>query len=175
MTKVITGLFSLPSEGARAIDTIVAKGIPVKNVSLVASDAIDRDAFGVETNSKLPEGAAIGATTGGAIGALVAGLTAVGAIATGGAGLLVAGPIVAAFAGAGAGAAAGSILGGAIGLAIPEHEVKHYEDAINEGSVLVGVQIDDAVERLFDDRDSDADDVVKEVFRDCNAEKVSHA
>jgi ferritin-like metal-binding protein YciE len=56
-------------------------------------------------------------------------------------GLLVAGPIVAALAGAGAGAAAGGVIGGLIGLGIPEHQVKYFQDAIEKGSVLVGVKV----------------------------------
>src|SRR5690606_30022721 len=111
-------LFENHTDAAAALDSLVAAGFDTSNISFIASDDFDADAFTVQTHSKLPEGAAIGAGTGGAIGALVAGLTAVGAIATGGAGLLVAGPLVAALAGAGAGAAGGSILGGLIGLAI---------------------------------------------------------
>jgi len=102
---------------------------------------------------------------GGAIGALAAGLTTVGVISTGGAGLIAAGPIIAALAGAGAGAAGGSIIGGAVGAAIPEHEVKHYEDAIEKGSVLVGVECSDG----------DTKDKAKEALKACEAEKISNA
>lgn len=163
--KIITGLFESHPNAATAIDTLAAKGIPESRISLVASDSFDQESFGVETHSKLAEGAAIGAGTGGAIGAVVAGLTLVGAVATGGAGLLVAGPIVAALAGAGAGAAGGSILGGLIGLAIPEHEVKHYEEAIEKGSVLIGVE-------CINDGDKK---IVKDVFEQFKASKISRA
>jgi hypothetical protein len=115
----------------------------------------------------MAEGVAVGATTGGAVGALVAGLTAVGTIATGGTGLLVAGPVVAALAGAGAGAAGGSILGGLVGASIPEHEIKHYEDALNKGSVLVGVHVPDDAD--------DLEDVAKRTLKESGAIKVSHA
>jgi hypothetical protein len=54
------------------------------------SDSVGKD-FKIEDSSKMPEGLAAGATAGGVIGALIAGLTAVGTIATGG-GLLIAGP-----------------------------------------------------------------------------------
>src|SRR5690606_38987047 len=110
-----------------------------EEISLLIGDNFDREAFAVKSQTKMPEGAALGAASGGAIGALIGGLTAVGTIATGGAGLLVAGPVVAALAGAGAGAAGGGVLGGLVGAAIPEHEVKHYEDALSKGSVLIGV------------------------------------
>lgn len=161
---MLTGLFRNEQDAAAAIDLLEIEGFSADDISIVASDSMDRDAFAVSSHSKLPEGAAIGAGTGGALGALIAGLTAVGAIATGGVGLIVAGPIVAALAGAGAGAAAGGVLGGAIGAAIPEHEVKEVEDAIKAGSILVGVHCDDADQRKR----------VKAIFRDCNAKSISH-
>lgn len=165
MSTVITGLFNTPAEAAAAVQTLEARGIPENEISLMAGENFKKEAFAVSSHSKLPEGVAIGAGAGGAVTALAAGLTAVGAVATGGAGLLVAGPLVAALAGAGAGAATGSVIGGAIGAAIPEHEVKHYEDAVEKGSVLVGVHCED----------SDHKDIAKEAFKDCDAEKVSNA
>jgi hypothetical protein len=165
MDTVITGLFNTPAEAAAAVQTLEYRGIPEHEISIMASEKFKKEAFAVDSHSKLPEGVAIGAGAGGAIVALVAGLTAVGAIATGGAGLLVAGPIVAALAGAGAGAATGGIIGGAIGASIPEHEVKHYEDAVKKGSVLVGVHCEN----------SEHKDIAKQTFKDCNAEKISNA
>jgi len=61
-------------------------------------------------------------------------------IATGGIGLLAAGPIVAALAGAGAGAAAGGLVGALVGWGIPDHHIKFYKDALEKGSVLLGVK-----------------------------------
>ncbi|MEM8756942.1 MAG: hypothetical protein AAGF47_04075 [Planctomycetota bacterium] len=165
MSTVITGLFNDPADASAAIQTLEARGVPADKMSLVAGDQVNKESFAIQTHSKLPEGVAIGAGTGGAIGALVAGFTAVGVIGTGGAGILAAGPLVAAFAGAGAGAAGGSIIGGAIGTAIPEHEVKHYEDAIEKGSVLVGVECpDDSVKNT-----------AKDTFEHFDAKKVSTA
>lgn len=165
MSKVITAVFESNYNAAGALESLVENGFDSGDISLVASEEFDHENFGVETHSKLAEGTAIGATAGGATGAVIAGLTAVGAVATGGAGLVVAGPLVAALAGAGAGAAGGSILGGLIGAAIPEHEIKHYEDAIDKGHVLIGV----------DCENSDQRDTAKDVFRQFQATKISHA
>lgn len=165
MSTVITGLFPDEASAAAAIVALEISGVPEADLSLIASDKFNKDSFAIQAKSKLAEGTAIGATAGGAIGALAAGLTAVGAIATGGAGLLVAGPLIAALAGAGAGAAGGSLIGGAVGLAIPENEIKHYEDAMEKGAVLVGVNCED----------SDRADRVKEILKECGADKVSHA
>jgi len=162
---MVTGLFDTEAEAAAAIRGLESAGFTERSISLIAGENVNRDAFTVSSHSKLPEGAAVGATAGGALGALVAGFTAAGAIATGGVGLLVAGPIVAALAGAGAGAATGGVVGGAIGAAIPEHEIKHVENALEKGSVLIGVHCDNDAERSR----------AKEVMRDAGADRISHA
>lgn len=165
MSTTITGLFATPRDASAAIHTLEAKGVLPSRMSLIAGKSTKKDAFAIDSHSKLPEGVAIGAGAGGAIGALVAGFTAVGAIATGGAGLIAAGPIVSALAGAGAGAAGGGAIGGGIGSGFPEHEVKHVQDALEHGSVMVGVECDDG----------DQKDVVKDTFKRFDAEKVSTA
>lgn len=165
MTKILTAVFETHTQAARAVESLAAAGFGHDEISFVASDEFDVDTFGVETHSKMPEGAAIGAGAGGAVGAVVAGMTLVGAVASGGLGLIAAGPIVAALAGAGAGAAGGSVIGGLIGLAIPEHEVKHYEEALEKGHVLVGVECETSDQRK----------TVKDIFNRCNASKISHA
>lgn len=167
MSKIITGLFNDERSAAAAIMALEVSGVPESDLSLIASGAVNRDSFAIQDKSKIAEGTALGATTGGAVGALVAGLTAAGAVATGGAGLLIAGPLVAALAGAGAGAAGGSILGGAIGFSIPENEIKHHEDALKKGSMLVGVNCDE--------KDDDRRDAIKNTLEECGATKVSHA
>ncbi len=102
-------------------------------------------AFAAMTNSKGSEGIAAGATIGGVLGAIVAGVTATGSVAviagTGGlAAPFVAGPLVAALAGLGAGGAAGGIVGGLIGAGIAEDRAKKYEQGLREGGVLVAVR-----------------------------------
>jgi hypothetical protein len=163
MSKLCTALFATPSAATSAINSLVQAGIPDNDISILTSDKINRNAFTLESHSKMAEGAATGAVAVGTVGALVGGLTAVGSIVTGGAGLLVAGPIVAALAGGGAGAAAGAGLGALIGSAIPEHQVKHYEEAITKGSVLVGVQCDD----------SERKKLIKRVCEGAGATKIS--
>lgn len=163
--SVITGLFESPAVAASAVRSLDARGIDASDISIVASEDTNRDAFVIESGSKAAEGAAIGAGTGGALGALIAGLTAVGTIATGGVGLIAAGPIVAALAGAGAGALAGGAVGTAVGLAIPENEIKFYNDALRKGSVLVGVHCESPAQER----------IAKDVFKAAGAQKVSHA
>jgi len=165
MTTVVTGLYDTPKQAAVAVQALEAQGIASNDISLITGDRFDRDAFTVETHTKAAEGIGVGAASGGALGALIGGLTAVGTIATGGAGILVAGPVAAALAGAGAGAAAGGVLGGLIGAATPEHEIKHYEDALARGSVLVGVSCEQ----------DQAKELAKRTLKGCGALRVSRA
>jgi hypothetical protein len=165
MSKTSTAIFDTHANASGALESLGLQGFDPSNISLVASDDFNADSFGVETHSKIAEGTAIGAGVGGATVAVIAGLTSVGAVATGGLGLVAAGPLVSALAGAGAGAAGGSVLGGLIGLAIPEHEIKHYENAVDKGDVLIGVTCND----------SDECERAKSIFEQYNASKVSHA
>jgi hypothetical protein len=165
MSNVITGLFNNASDASTAIRVLEFKGISANDISIIANDSTTKDSFAVTDSSKLPEGIAIGATSGGVLAAIAGGLTAVGTVASGGIGLLASGPIVAALSAGGAGAAAGGLIGGAIGLSIPEHEVKFYEDAIEKGSVLVGVHA----------KNDDVQELIEEVFADCEAENIATA
>ena len=156
MTHVTTGLYKSPAAAATAVRALEELGVSVDEINLVASDDFDKDGFKQPTHSKAPEGFMLGAAGGGAVGALVAGFSAATSIATGGAsfGLLVAGPVAAALAGGGAGATAGGIVGGMVGAAIPEKDVKFYEDAFKSGSVLVGVESKDAGSRRKGEADT---------------------
>lgn len=160
--KQITAVFRKPSDASKAADELVDAGMAVEEITAVTSDRYAQEHFHVKEGSKVGEGAAIGAGTGGALGALIVGFTSIGAIATGGIGLLAAGPIVAALAGAGAGAAAGGTLGGLIGLAVPEHELEDYDASLSEGAVILSVQVP-----------VDRQGAVDRIFRRNNAERVS--
>ena len=73
----------------------------------------------IKSGTHATEGVAEGGALGTAIGATVGAILALGtSIAIPGLGLIVAGPIIAAFAGGGAGAVAGGAIGGLVGLAV---------------------------------------------------------
>ena len=162
MKSTIREIFKTSNEAYNAINQLAVEGIHQDQVSVLMSDethSLHGKEFDIQDNSKAPEGIAIGATAGGIIGAVAAGLTTVGSIVmTGGAGLVVPGPAIAALAGLGAGAAGGGLIGGLIGLGINETEAKQIEEDLKSGSVLV------AVEAKGDEKDR-----VKEVFK--NAKK----
>lgn len=143
MTEV-TGIFKNVNSAETALHSLVDMGIPRDRISVLMSDEVGRKSFALKSHNKGAEGVAAGATVGGAIGAIAAGLTAVGTVTlTGGLGLLAAGPVVAALAGGGAGAGVGGLLGGLIGTGMSENEAKLVEKNLQEGNVLIGVEAPD--------------------------------
>ncbi|GAA0858108.1 hypothetical protein [Aliiglaciecola litoralis] len=164
MSDVITGLFENSSKATVAIYRLEALGVKHDDISVIANNSYSKEDFAVDEGTKAAEGGAVGAASTGILAAVIAGFTAVGAVATGGAGLLASGPIVAALTAGGAGAAAGGTIGAIIGAFIPEHEIKYYEDAIEKGSILVGVKYN-----------SDNKDKIKDALDDAGAEKVATA
>jgi hypothetical protein len=134
-----------PALAGSAVDRLHQMGYGREDIGVMMDDKTRERAFAAMTNSKGSEGIAAGATIGGVLGAIVAGVTATGSVAviagTGGlAAPFVAGPLVAALAGLGAGGAAGGIVGGLIGAGIAEDRAKKYEQGLRQGGVLVAVR-----------------------------------
>lgn len=130
---------------AAAVDRLNGLGYGHDDISVMMEDKTREKAFSAMVNAKGSEGIAAGATIGGVLGAIVAGLTATGSVAaiagTGGlATPLVVGPLAAALAGLGAGAAGGGIVGGLIGVGIGEKRAKDYEKGLREGGIIVAVR-----------------------------------
>jgi hypothetical protein len=144
MAQLITGIFRSRSAAMLAVEDLVRHGYSQDDISLLMSETTRGSEFAVEEATKGPEGLAAGAAIGGAIGALVLGLTSVGLIAAPGVALFAAGQWLAALAGFGAGALGGGILGGLIGLGIPEHEAELYRSELQKGGILLGLYCIDA-------------------------------
>ncbi|HWO01448.1 MAG TPA: hypothetical protein VNS63_19465 [Blastocatellia bacterium] len=161
MAKLATGLFKTRSDAERAVDSLIYNGFTRDDISLLMSDATRGREFALQMATKAPEGAATGATIGGAIGAIAAGLVVLGIIVVPGLALVAAGPVVATLAGLGAGAAAGGLAGALIGMGIPEHEARFYNEAIEKGGILVGVYAHD-----------DRVDQARKILEASGAEKV---
>lgn len=141
---LVTGLFKTRVAAEAAVDAIIKRGYTRDDISVLMSDATKSKEFAVETGTHAADGAGIGGAVGGALGAAGGALAAiaagVSAIAIPGLGLLVAGPIVAALAGAGAGGATGGLIGALIGAGIPEHRAKVYDAGLRGGGILLGVE-----------------------------------
>ena len=139
MSDIHVIAYRTPAEASLAVDHLVANGVPRDDIGLLMSDRAHGAHFDLDENTKATEGAGIGGAVGGALGAIGATAAAVAGVAIPGVGFLAAGPIMTALAGLGAGAAAGGLTGGLVGLGIPEHEVKAYQEVLEEDGVLVGV------------------------------------
>ncbi len=146
MTSTVTGLFTNPEQAKEAFNKLESHGFNENQISVVMNDQTRGKAFNIGKGNKAGEGFAIGASLTGLAAAIAAGLAAVGTMAIPGVNIVAAGPIVAAFTGAGIGAAAGGIIGGLIGLGIPEYEAKVYEKHIKEGGILIAVHTKNAEE-----------------------------
>lgn len=163
MSKTITAIFNNRLSANHAINLLKKSGVNDKDLSILAAESSVTKNIVLEENSKAPEGVSIGAGVGAVAGAALAGLTAVGSITlTGGLGLLAAGPVVAAFAGAGAGATAGGLVGGLVGLGVPETEAKLIDEKLGTGHVLVGVTTNSSKESK-----------VQELFKQAHPENVT--
>ena len=148
-SNLVTGLFPDRTSAEAAYNAAHSRGYSKDDVNLVMSDDTRKRHFSgdsgmgtqTELGSKAAEGAGIGGAIGGTIGAVLASIAAVGtSIALPGLGLVIAGPLAAAAAGAGAGAASGGLLGALIGWGIPEERVKHYEEGVKNGGILMGLR-----------------------------------
>lgn len=144
-SRMVTGMFRDRESAERAYGSLTGRGYDKDDVNLLMSDETRKKHFtsdGRETElgNKALEGAGTGAAIGGTVGATLAAIAAIGtSVALPGLGLIVAGPLAAALAGAGAGGATGGLIGALIGAGIPEERVKHYEQGLKEGGIVMGV------------------------------------
>lgn len=142
--RMVTGMFRTREDAEKAYGSITSRGYSKDDVNVLMSDKTRETHFAdgdTELGSKALEGAGVGSAIGGTLGAVIAGIAAIGtSVLIPGLGLLVAGPLAAALAGAGAGGLTGGLVGALVGSGIPEETAKHYEAGINEGGIVMGVQ-----------------------------------
>ena len=142
--RMVTGMFRDRDSAERAYQSSAARGYSERDINVAMTDETRKRYFadGVETElgNKATEGAGVGGAVGATVGAIAAAIAAVGtSLVIPGLGLVVAGPAVAALAGAGAGGVTGGLIGALVGWGIPEERVKHYEAGIKQGGIVMGV------------------------------------
>lgn len=142
----VTGLFRDKESAENAYRLASQTGYSDNEINVVMSEDTKEKYYGkgttleTEVGSKVAEGAAIGGAVGGAVGATLAAIAAIGStLAFPGLGIIVAGPLAAAIAGAGAGGVTAGLVGALIGWGIPEDRLKEYEQEVKDGGVLIGV------------------------------------
>jgi hypothetical protein len=140
----ITGVFYDPTEAEHTVEELEALGYARHQISVITNDgspAVEGTKAEVSKKAHVDGDIGFGATYGGALGAILAGVTATGAIvATGGAAVpIVAGPVAAALAGLGAGSVTGGVIGALVGLGVPEGHAKRYKRVLEDGAMLIGV------------------------------------
>lgn len=139
--KLVTGLFKSKVAAEAAVDALMKRGFTRDDLSVLMSDETRSKHFALQSRTHAADGLGIGAVTGGAVGAVLAAIAAVGStLFLPGLNLVIAGPIAAALAGLGAGGAAGGLIGALVGAGIPEYRAKVYEAGIRSGGILVGVE-----------------------------------
>jgi hypothetical protein len=137
----VTGLFRSRADAERAYEVAKMRGYDRDDINLLMSEDTRKTHFSDEAGSKALEGAGAGSAIGGTVGAVIAAIAAIGtSLALPGLGLVIAGPLAAAFAGAGAGGLTGGLIGALVGAGIPEERAKHYEQGVKEGGIVMGLK-----------------------------------
>lgn len=155
----LTAVYKTRVGAEDALRRMESIGISDSQVSILSSDETRGKAFGIQKGSKADEGFAAGATVGGLVGAVMAGVLSAGAIAIPGLNLVVSGYLISALAGLGAGAATGGLIGALVGTGFEENEAKFYEDELKAGNILLAVKVRDndqqkQVKEILDETDS---------------------
>ncbi|MDZ4829443.1 MAG: hypothetical protein SGJ09_04495 [Phycisphaerae bacterium] len=164
MSQSVFCIVPTTAKANEIIGNLEIAGIGKADISVLLPDRSGTRDFAHEAHTKLPEGTAVGAASGGVVGGALGLLAGIGLLAIPGLGpFIAAGPIMAALSGMAVGATIGGVTGALIGLGMPELEAKRYEGKLKEGNVLISAHA------------SSADDVkrVKNVFERAGATDIS--
>ncbi len=141
---VVAGVFSNTKDAEDAYNALINHGFSSKDISVLMSDET-RERFKnqdqpSDLGNKALEKAGVGSAIGGAAGAIIGAIAALGTVVVlPGLGLVVAGPLLAALTGAGAGGLTGGIIGALVGSGIPQERAEFYENSIKDGGIVLGV------------------------------------
>jgi hypothetical protein len=168
--ELMTGMFLNKEDADRAYTALQLRGYGSNEIYLLMSEDTRSKHFhdSIHTKNignKALEGAGTGSAVGITLGAIAAAIAVAGTtLIIPGLGLVIAGPLVAAAAGAGAGGVAGGVIGALVGAGIPKERAIVYEKGIREGSIVLGVR---------PKTDADAEFIENEWIRD-NVVEIHH-
>lgn len=153
-----------PSQAETIIRNLKSAAFRSDDISVLMADKGGTRDFAHEHNTKAPEGAATGVSTGAVLGGALGWLAGIGALAIPGLGpFIAAGPIMAALSGAAVVGTLGGVTGALVGMGIPEFEAKQYEGKIKTGSCLISVHSSDSNETTR----------AKEIFKQAGATDIT--
>ena len=148
MKKAVICIVQRTDQAEAIVSDLQSAGFAPTDISVLFPDKSGTKDFAHEHNTKAPEGAAVGAGSGGIVGGTIGLLAGIGALAIPGLGpFIAAGPILAALSGAAVGAGVGGLAGALVGMGIPEIEAKKYEGKIKGGNLLVSVHTESSEQR----------------------------
>src|SRR6201986_3800021 len=157
-------LVDAETQAATIVEQLRSAGFSDNDISVLFPDKGSTRDFAHKKETKMPEGATIGASTGGVVGGTIGLLAGIGALAIPGLGpFIAAGPIMAALSGGAIGAGVGGLTGALGGLGIPEYEAKRYEGKVKEGGILISVHSEN----------SDETSRAKSIFKEEDAHDIS--
>ena len=142
---MLTGLFNDKASSESAYKSLRDRGYTDDDINVIMSDETRKKHYANDPDSELgnkaAEGTGVGGLIGGTLGAIIAGVAAIGTnLVLPGIGLVVWGPLAAALAGAGAGGLTGGLVGALVGWGIPEDHAVAYENGIKNGGTVLGVK-----------------------------------
>jgi len=135
----VAGIFDNPLNANQAITDLLEIGIGRDDVSLMMSDKT-RDRFNAvagSESSRVLSDTTTGSISGGILGALLAGLTAIGTLSIPGIGLLVFGPLIAISAGLGVGVVTGGVVGALVAAGLNQVDASKHADALKAGKAVL--------------------------------------
>lgn len=143
MSKALVGVFQRAEDLTTCLDELQKQGVEDMRLSVLATE--ERTRQKLENEGDVPETAVLASQTGAIPGGFAGGMSSVGTFAAGGLGLMVAGPLLAVFRGAGPGTDAGH--GGPLyklaDAGFEERIIQHLEDRLQTGNVLLIVDMED--------------------------------
>jgi len=143
---VVTAVFRTPEQIESAYQAAVEHGYTIGEVNVVMSEDTRRRLYtqkpdaASEIGKKAAEGAELGGPTGGRVGIAIAiGAAVAAAVVLPGIGLVAAGPIAVALAGAGAAGLAAGLITAVADWGLPDERTRLYESELSAGAILIGV------------------------------------
>ena len=140
----VTGIFESNKDASGIYEALLSRGFDIQDITVIMSD-LANEGFHSQTDENseqthATDDAERGALLGGATGAVVSAIAAIGATITlPGIGLVLAGPLLAGLAGATAGSIAGGTIGAIVGSGYPKDEAEYYESSIRKGGIMISV------------------------------------